>query len=251
MKFLLGAALGLLGAATPALRPAPTPERTFSLNYLYHEAAEGSAELGYRARRYRLAPEVVVDSVFSLDGRTLRRVLTMTRQPAGDTLTVTDTWRADGHRGRHEVQLGGKLHGLQRQYAADGRLCREISYDHGQRQDSSCFDAAGAAACVGRNFPVQLPEYPGGMNGLMQHLARNVRYPAAALRARAQGKVQVTFIIDETGQARDLRVAQGVTPELDAEALRVLQKMPRWLPGRLQDEPVPVLYTVPVTFRFR
>lgn len=252
MKLLLGAALGLLGAGLPALPPGPAPERTFHLDYAYHEAAEGSAELGFVARRYRPAPAVTVDSIFSLDARTLRRVVSTTRRPEGDTLVAATHWRADGTRARQQERLAGQLHGPQRLYDAQGRLLRQARYEHGQRRDSACFDAQGApVACTGPTYFEQMPEFPGGMGGLMQYLARSIRYPAEALRRRAQGKVEVTFIVDETGQPRDVRVSRGVLPALDAEALRVLRLMPRWQPGRQQGEPVPVYYTVPVTFAIR
>ncbi|RTQ45610.1 energy transducer TonB [Hymenobacter gummosus] len=253
MKWLLGAALGLLSAAAPAaLLPGPAPERTFYLDYGYHEAAEGTAELGFVARRYRPAPEVTVDSIFSLDARTLRRVLTRTRRPGGDTLVAAVHWLAGGTRAREEERLAGKLHGTQRLYDAQGRLQRQARYERGQRRDSTCFDAQGAAgACTGRFYTEQLPEYPGGMAGLMRYLAQSIRYPAEALRRRAQGKVEITFLVDETGQPRDVHVSQGVLPALDAEALRVMRLMGRWAPGRQQGEPVPVYYTVPVTFAIR
>jgi TonB family protein len=256
MKLLLGAALGLLGAGTPAALPSapagPAPERTFYLDYHYDEAAEGSAELGFVARRYRLAPQATVDSIFSLDTKVLRRVLTAKRRPEGDTLTTAAHWRPTGVPARYEERLGRRLHGQLRLYDGQGRLLRQARYDHGRAQDSTCFDAQGApTTCTGPNYTEQMPEHPGGMGGLMQYLARSMRYPAEALRRQAQGTVQVTFIVDETGQPRDVRVSQGVLPALDAEALRVMRLMSRWKPGQQQGEPVPVLYTVPVSFSIR
>ena len=94
----------------------------------------------------------------------------------------------------------------------------------------------------------EMPEFPGGMQALIDFLKANVQYPEAAKQAGASGRVTTSFIVGEDGVCRDFKVLRGVSPELDAEALRVLGLMPKWSPGKQDGKPVPVRYTVPVTF---
>ena len=95
----------------------------------------------------------------------------------------------------------------------------------------------------------QMPEYPGGMSELMKYIARNIKYPADAVREKKQGRVIVQFTVGTDGYTSDFKVIHSVSPSLDAEAKRVLANMPKWTPGMQRGKAVPVKYTVPVTFR--
>ena len=95
----------------------------------------------------------------------------------------------------------------------------------------------------------QMPEYPGGMSELMKYVARNIKYPADALREKTQGRVIVQFIVGKDGYTSDFKVMKSVSPSLDAEAIRVLANMPKWTPGMQRGKTVAVKYTVPVTFK--
>ncbi len=97
----------------------------------------------------------------------------------------------------------------------------------------------------------QMPEYPGGLPELMKYISMNVHYPEPATKTGTQGRVVVQFIIEEDGTVSDARVVQRVSDELDAEALRVVNAMPKWTPGRQKGQPVRVKYTLPVTFRLQ
>lgn len=94
-----------------------------------------------------------------------------------------------------------------------------------------------------------MPEYPGGINELMKYLAMNIRYPEAAIKANAQGRVVVKFVVKADGSVADPEIIRGQTPELDAEALRVVAAMPAWTPGKNEKgEPVSCYFTVPINF---
>lgn len=97
----------------------------------------------------------------------------------------------------------------------------------------------------------KMPEFPGGMTGLMQHLSKNIRYPAEAHTNNIQGRVVVSVIINTDGKATNAQIVQGVAPSLDAEALRVATTMPDWIPGTKDGKPVNVKYTFPVVFRLQ
>ena len=95
----------------------------------------------------------------------------------------------------------------------------------------------------------QMPEYPGGMSELMKYVARNIKYPADAVREKKQGRVIVQFTVGADGYTSDFSIMRSVSPSLDAEAIRVLANMPKWTPGMQRGKAVPVKFTVPVTFR--
>ena len=93
-----------------------------------------------------------------------------------------------------------------------------------------------------------LPQFPGGQGVLMKYLAANIKYPASAVKAKKQGRVIVTFIIQKDGSVAKARIARSVDPELDAEALKIVKAMPNWTPGTQDGKPVNVKYTIPVVF---
>lgn len=97
----------------------------------------------------------------------------------------------------------------------------------------------------------KMPEFPGGMTGLMQYLSKNIRYPAEAQTKGIQGRVTVAVIINTEGKAVNASIVRSVDPSLDAEALRVVRTMPDWVPGTKDGKPVNVKYTFPVTFRLQ
>ena len=94
-----------------------------------------------------------------------------------------------------------------------------------------------------------MPQFPGGMGEAMKFLAKNIKYPAVALQNKIEGRVIVQFVVKENGKVADLKVVRGVTPELDAEALRVVGLMPDWIPGKQRGKAVAVKYTMPIMFR--
>ncbi len=97
----------------------------------------------------------------------------------------------------------------------------------------------------------KMPEFPGGMTGLMQYLSKNVKYPADARAKGIQGRVVVSVIVNTKGKATNATIVQSVSPSLDAEALRVAGTMPDWTPGTKDGTPVNVKYSFPITFRLQ
>ena len=94
----------------------------------------------------------------------------------------------------------------------------------------------------------EMPEFPGGPKALMDYLMENVKYPKTAFDADIQGRVIAQFVVDKEGTVRDAHVVKSVDPALDAEALRVINNMPKWRPGRQNGKVVNVKYTIPVSF---
>ena len=96
----------------------------------------------------------------------------------------------------------------------------------------------------------EMPVFPGGQTGLMEFIAKNLRYPVKAQKEGIQGRVIARFIVEKDGSVSNLAVARrSVSSELDAEAIRVLSTMPKWTPGKQRGKEVRVKYTVPIAFR--
>ncbi|RTQ53368.1 energy transducer TonB [Hymenobacter gummosus] len=116
--------------------------------------------------------------------------------------------------------------------------------------DNAAPVAAGAPSTADRvyTYAEQMPQPPGGIQGLIQYLGQTIRYPDEAVQQRLEGKVFVNFVVDSQGRIQDAKVTKGVHPLLDAEALRVISQLPAWTPGRQEGQPVNVSYTLPLTF---
>ena len=94
-----------------------------------------------------------------------------------------------------------------------------------------------------------MPEFPGGDLALRKHIADNVKYPEIAKENGLSGKVFVQFVINQRGEVENVKIARGVDPALDKEAIRVVQGLPKWKPGSQRGKPVKVSYTVPINFQ--
>lgn len=95
----------------------------------------------------------------------------------------------------------------------------------------------------------QMPEYPGGMQAMIAFLQANMKYPEDAAKQKVEGRVMVQFVVETDGSVTDVHVAKQVFPSLDAEAIRVVQAMPKWTPGKDKGRVVRVKYNLPIVFR--
>lgn len=100
-------------------------------------------------------------------------------------------------------------------------------------------------------LPDVLPEYPGGINGIMSFLSANLVYPPNAAEQSIQGRVLVQFVVDTKGNVSNVEIREGVDPSLDAEALRVVKLLNGWTPGKMKGKPVNVWYTLPISFKLQ
>ena len=97
----------------------------------------------------------------------------------------------------------------------------------------------------------RFPDFPGGAQGLRDFIQENIQYPERARRRGIQGTVLVTFVIDVDGSLMDVKVTQGVHRLLDAEAVRLIRAMPKWIPAIQDGRNVRVMFTLPINFRLR
>lgn len=95
----------------------------------------------------------------------------------------------------------------------------------------------------------EMPSFPGGEKALMQYIKDNTYYPEEMCEGAAQGRVMVGFVINEDGSISDVKVLRSLTPELDEVAVKIVNGMPKWNPGKQNGKAVKTKYTVPVSFR--
>jgi len=92
------------------------------------------------------------------------------------------------------------------------------------------------------------PKFPGGLLSFYRYIGESVKYPKTAIKNKTEGKVIVSFVIEKDGSVTDATIKQGLTPETDAEAIRVIESSPRWEPGYQNGKAVRVKYNFSVNF---
>ena len=95
----------------------------------------------------------------------------------------------------------------------------------------------------------QMPSFPGGERKLSEFIANSIQYPQEAQKTGIQGRVFVSFIVEPDGSVSNVKVQQGIGGGCDQEAIRVIKSMPKWTPGKHNDQPVRVRFALPIVFK--
>lgn len=94
-----------------------------------------------------------------------------------------------------------------------------------------------------------MPQFPGGQIAMMKYIMENMKYPKQAMKEGIQGRVTVRFIVEKDGSISDVKPILSVHPLLNKEAVRVVESMPKWTPGKQNGKPVRVRFNLPVMFK--
>ncbi len=92
------------------------------------------------------------------------------------------------------------------------------------------------------------PTFPGGPSALQDYIRRNQIYPEAAKKANISGRVFVAFIVNTDGSIQNVDLLKGIGMGCDEEAIRLVKRMPKWIPGKLDSKIVRVKYNLPIAF---
>ena len=95
------------------------------------------------------------------------------------------------------------------------------------------------------------PEFPGGPAKLLEYVQKNLKYPMMARESDIQGKVFVGFVVEKDGSVSNVKVLRGIGGGCDEEAVRVVQSLPKFKPGKQRGNPVRVAYTLPIVFKLQ
>lgn len=94
-----------------------------------------------------------------------------------------------------------------------------------------------------------MPQFPGGQIAMLKYIMENMKYPEQAMKEGIQGRVAVRFIVEKDGSISDVKPILSVHPLLNKEAVRVVESMPKWTPGKQNGKPVRVRFNLPVMFK--
>ena len=123
-------------------------------------------------------------------------------------------------------------------------LLMTVYYATAQEEDNNYEESI----CIG-TFIGKSPEFPGGTDSLYKFLESNLTYPEDAKKDSIQGRVICRFTIDTDGSVTDIQVLRSVHPSLDAEAVRVLSAMPKWVPAETDGKKTRCKFVFPVVFK--
>ena len=103
------------------------------------------------------------------------------------------------------------------------------------------------------NYVEKQPEFPGGTDSMFAFIQRNIRYPEEAKRSGIEGRVFVTFVVEKDGQVSNAKILRDIGGGCGEEAIRVVNIMPKWLPGslRIGGEPARMQFNLPVMFKLK
>ncbi len=97
----------------------------------------------------------------------------------------------------------------------------------------------------------QPPTFPGGEAELYRYITDNLKYPVVDQENGTQGRVTLRFVVSKTGKIDKVQIIKGLSVTCDREAVRVVESMPNWIPGKNNGIPVNVYFTLPIVFKLR
>ncbi len=156
-------------------------------------------------------------------------------------------WFEDGKKKWEMTYRNGELHDTLKTYHANQQLKRLDVYANGKLLRGQCFNEAGTLV---PHYPFEvMPEFPGGQRAMFQFLANNMEIPKDMRKGRQNGHVVLSFMVGADGEPGNIKVVKTTHASLAANAIQVIQAMPRWRPGIQDGEKVPVRYTVPYNIK--
>jgi TonB family protein len=132
-------------------------------------------------------------------------------------------------------------------YYPDGKIKRREFYLDGKIDEAKCFTKAGKDTTYFPRF--EMPKFPGGEEELYKYLGETIKYPPLARQLEIEGKVLLQFVVNKVGKLEEIKVLSNPNQQLTDEALRVVNKMPNWTPGRNEGEIVRVSFNLPIRFQ--
>ena len=163
---------------------------------------------------------------------------------------LEEGWWPNGQLSVHEEYVHGKRLGEMRLYYENGKLKRRAQYGESGTSTGECFGPEGQAVPF-FEFEI-MPRYSrgdGGFMAIVQAISSNVKYPRDALKAGAEGRVFVKFVVTERGEVAGVEVVKGIVPSLNLAAMQAVRGLRAFTPGQQDGHAVAVSFTVPITFR--
>jgi periplasmic protein TonB len=145
-----------------------------------------------------------------------------------------------------EHYVNDKKEGELKTFFKNGQIKRIEQYLNGAFIEGKCYDSTGKKI---KFFEYEvMPQFPKGQDKFFNYLAENLQYPDIAREKHISGSVIISFAIDKDGSIVNVYVLESDNEILNNEALRVIQNMPKWIPCKIDGEPVKITYQIPIKF---
>jgi TonB family protein len=145
----------------------------------------------------------------------------------------------------------GKPAGIWVRYNPDGSIQSKRNLNKVVYSTKEIKDIFNNAVSLSNPLHYQKTEYPDGETEMMKFMAHQIRYPAESLNASSSGTVYIRFTIDDTGKATPHSIYKGVDAFIDYEAWSLIENMPKWIPAKMNGQPIASYYTLPVRFAIK
>ncbi|GGK71249.1 TonB family protein [Rufibacter glacialis] len=158
-------------------------------------------------------------------------------------------WHENGQVYYKGLKVNGKLEGEALGFYPSGQLRRREQFTKGELTTGECYAENGSMVPYYPHFTQ--PEFPGGTSILMKLITSSFRMPREAARSEASGVTVVQFIVSEKGAVHEARILQSIHPDIDDEALRVVNSLPNFSPATEEGQPKEFSYSVPIKVKTR
>ncbi|MFT5600937.1 MAG: TonB family protein [Flavobacteriales bacterium] len=158
------------------------------------------------------------------------------------------SWHKGGEKKCEGKFKNGNKEGEWKWYFENNQMSSKEQFSKDSVLNFQFFTEKGEEITEGLSYETE-PEYPGGTDSLYIFLGDKMKYPAAAMDKNIEGKVYVSFIVENDGEVLEAKVIGSAHPLLDKEALRVINIMPNWTPGIQHNQIVRVIYNIPINFQ--
>lgn len=217
-----------------------------------------------KAHKAGIQGRVIVSFVVTKDGsisdaKVVRNVHPLLDNEALRVISAMPKWTPGTQRGkavnvRFTVPVAFRLNNPEPPKAEEIRnteMEEVVVVGYGPKEDPSAVGIKANDAEPVFKVVETMPKFPGGVKGVMQYLAKHIKYPTYAQKNKEEGQVILKMVIGKDGSLSNISVLRSVSPSLDAEAIRVVSNMPKWEPGQQRGQAVAVEYTLPITFRLQ
>ena len=156
-------------------------------------------------------------------------------------------WHSDGKLDREGIFIDDAYHGEWKWFFENGQMSAKEIYDLGEIKKVEFWDKDGLKLEDGFEIEKKA-SFPGGLECLKLFISKNLVYPKSSLKDKIQGRVVIDFTIDKDGRVGNVRVVKSANYLLDKEAVRIVNKMPDWIPGKQHNRFVITVYSIPINF---
>lgn len=159
-----------------------------------------------------------------------------------------EAWFSNGGKNYEGDYVNGKREGEWKFYFKSGKLAANEIYKDGEPAEIHWYEEDGTEVEAPDTLERE-PEFSGGEQAMIMFINENISYPQSAIENGEQGIIYVTFVVNPDGTLTEIEILKGVSDALDNESMRMVKKMPNWIPGMDHNRKLPIRYTLPVHFR--